>query len=33
LATARLALGAQYTRGMVYEPWLASADAMVGYPW
>jgi hypothetical protein len=31
-ATERLALGAQFIRDMVYDAWLASADAMVGYP-
>ena len=31
-AAARLALGAQFTRDMIYDAWLASADAMVGYP-
>jgi hypothetical protein len=31
-ATARLALGAQFIRDMIYDAWLASADAMVGYP-
>jgi hypothetical protein len=30
--TARLATGAQFIRDMVYDAWLASADAMVGYP-
>jgi hypothetical protein len=31
-ATARLALGAQFTRDMILDAWLASADAPVGYP-
>jgi hypothetical protein len=31
LATARLAIGAQFIRDMIYDAWLASADAMVGY--
>src|SRR5262245_5363197 len=31
-ATARLALGAQFIRDTIYDAWLASADAMVGYP-
>jgi hypothetical protein len=31
-ATARVALGAQFVRDMIYDAWLASADAPVGYP-
>ncbi len=31
-ATGRLALGSQFARDMIYDAWLASADAMVGYP-
>jgi hypothetical protein len=31
-ATARLALGAQFARDMIYDAWVASADGMVGYP-
>jgi hypothetical protein len=31
-ATARLALGAQFGRDMIYGAWFASAEAMVGYP-
>jgi hypothetical protein len=31
-ATGRLAVGAQFTRDMIVDAWLASADAPVGYP-
>ena len=31
-ATGRIALGAQFARDMIYDAWLASADAPVGYP-
>ena len=31
-ATARLALGIQFARDMIYHAWLASAEAPVGYP-
>jgi hypothetical protein len=31
-ATARLATGAQFIGDMIYDAWLASADATVGYP-
>jgi hypothetical protein len=31
-ATAGLALGAQFTRDMIYDAWQASADVPVGYP-
>ncbi|MCW5703290.1 MAG: hypothetical protein KIT82_11995 [Bradyrhizobium sp.] len=31
-ATGRLAVGAQIARDMIYDAWLASADAPVGYP-
>ena len=30
--TARLAIGAQFARDMIYDAWLASADAIVGHP-
>jgi hypothetical protein len=32
-ATESFATGAQYARDMIYDAWLASAEAMVGYPW
>ena len=31
-ATMRLATGAQFARDMIYDAWIASANAMVGYP-
>ena len=31
-ATARLALGAQFARDMIYAAWRARAEGMVGYP-
>jgi len=31
-ATMRLAAGAQFVRDTIYDAWIASANAMVGYP-
>jgi hypothetical protein len=30
--TLRLATGAQFAQGMIYDAWMASANGMVGYP-